>query len=332
LLQADMQSKPDLSASIARRWYEDDGVNVIVDINNSTAAIAVNKLAQQFKKIDIVNQAATTRLTRQDCTPYSFHYGWDLYAVAAGAAQAIVKEGGKTWYFLTVDYTFGHDLQAITTAMIDAAGGKVLGASYHPLDTTDFSTYLLKARVTNADVLAMNNSGQDFKTAMKQAQEFGLTQNGKRIAGLVTTIADVNSLGLEAAQDLTFVVSFYWDRTDATRAWSKRFYESTHKMPTAIQASVYSSVLHYLEAVKAAGTATTDAVVAKMKSLPVHDMYADGTVRADGLLVHDMYLVQVKKPSEQKYPWDYYKVVRTIPGDEAYQPIDPKLCKFLDNH
>lgn len=329
MVQADMQSKPDISAGVARRWYENEGVDVIVDINNSTAAIAVNKLAAQFKKIDIVNQGATPRLTREDCTPYSVHYGWNLYALAAGSARAIVQEGGKTWYFITVDYTFGHDMQAIMKPMIEAAGGKVLGSSLHPLNTSDFSTYLLKAKAANPDVIALNNSGQDFTTSLKQAQEFGITESGKRIAGLVVTIADVNSLGLEAAHGLTFVQSFYWDRTDTSRAWSQRFFERFHKMPTAVQASVYSGVLHYLNAVKAAGTKDADAVMAKMKSMPVHDMYTDGQVRADGLLVHDMYLFQVKTPGESKGAWDYFKVLRTIPGEEAYQPVAPDLCKFL---
>ncbi|MEO8558464.1 MAG: ABC transporter substrate-binding protein [Rhodospirillales bacterium] len=329
LIQADMQSKPDLAVAIARRWYENEGVNVIVDINNSTAAIAINKLALEFKKINMVSQAATTQISREQCTPYSFQYGWNLYALAAGAAHAIVKSGGKSWYFISVDYTFGHDMQKVATNLITADGGSVVGSSLHPLNTNDFSSLVLKAKNSKADVVVLNNSGQDLKSSLRQAQEFGIAANKQRLAAFVVTIADVNALGLDAAQGLTFVDSFYWDKDDATRAWSKKFFARFNKMPTAVQASIYSATRHYLKSVQAAGTADSDAVVAKMKSLPVDDMYAKGKVRADGLLEHDMLLVQVKKPSESKYPWDYYNVLATIPGKEAYQPMDPTLCKIL---
>ncbi len=329
LIQADMQSKPDIAVGIARRWYENEGVNVIVDINNSTAAIAINKLAAEFKKIDIVNQAASAQLTREQCTPYSFLYGWNLYALAAGAAHAIVQSGGKSWYFLSVDYTFGHDLQKVATDLITKDGGTVVGSSFHPLNTNDFSTLVLKAKNSGADVVALNNSGQDFKSSLRQAQEFGITRGKQRLAAFVVTIADVNALGLDAAQGLTFVSSFYWDRDDATRAWSKKFFDKFGKMPTGVQASVYSAVRHYLKSVQAAGTADTEPVVAKMKATPVDDMYAKAPLRADGLLEHDMYLVQVKKPGESKYPWDYYTILATIPGKDAYQPVDPATCKML---
>jgi branched-chain amino acid transport system substrate-binding protein len=329
LIQADMQSKPDLAVGIARRWYENEGVNVIVDINNSTAAIAINKLAAEFKKINIANQGATTQLIREQCTPYSFQHGWNLYALAAGAAHAIVKSGGKSWYFISVDYTFGHDMQKIATDLITADGGSVVGSSLHPLNTNDFSTLVLKAKSSNADVVVLNNSGQDFKSSLRQAQEFGISGGKQRLAAFVVTIADVHALGLEAAQGLTFVASFYWDRDEATRAWSKKFFDKFGKMPTGVQASVYSGVLQYLKAVKAAGTADSDKVAAKMKELPVDSMYGKGVIRADGLYEHDMYLVEVKKPSESKYPWDYFKIIATIPGKEAYQPADPTLCKML---
>lgn len=329
LIQADMQSKPDLAVGIARRWYENEGVNVIVDINNSTAAIAINKLAAEFKKIDIANQGATTQLFREQCTPYSFQYGWNLYALAAGAAHAIVKDGGKSWYFLSVDYTFGHDMQKIASDLITQDGGTVVGSSFHPLNTNDFSTLVLKAKNSGADVVVLNNSGQDFKSSLRQAQEFGISKGKQRLAAFVVTIADVNALGLEAAQGLTFVASFYWDRNEATRAWSKKFFDKFGKMPTGVQASVYSGVRHYLQAVEAAKTADSEPVVAKMKAMPVDDMYGSGPVRADGLFEHDMYLVQVKKPSESKYPWDYYKIVATIPAKQANQPMDPTLCKML---
>lgn len=329
LVQADMQSKPDIAVGIARRWYENEGVNVIVDINNSTAAIAINKLAAEFKKIDIVNQAATSQISREQCTPYSFQYGWNFYALAAGAVGPIIKSGGKTWYFISVDYTFGHDMQKISEAIIKKEGGAVVGSSLHPLNTNDFSALVLKAKNSKADVVVLNNSGQDFKSSLRQAQEFGITGGKQRLAALVTTIADVNSLGLDASHGLIFVDSFYWDRDDATRAWSKKFFDRFKKMPTGVQASVYSAVRHYLKSVEAAGVADTDPVVAKMKSLPVDDAYGKGHVRADGLFEHDMYLVEVKKPGESKYPWDYYKILATIPGKDAYQPVDPTVCKML---
>jgi branched-chain amino acid transport system substrate-binding protein len=286
-------------------------------------------LAAEFKKINIANQGATPQLVREQCTAYSFQHGWNLYALAAGAAHAITKSGGKSWYFLSVDYTFGHDMQKIAEGLIAADGGKVVGSSLHPLNTNDFSTLVLKAKSSGADVVVLNNSGQDFKSSLRQAQEFGISTGKQRLAAFVVTIADVHALGLEAAQGLTFVDSFYWDQNDATRAWSKKFFDKFKKMPTGVQASVYSGVLHYLKAVQAAGTADSDAVAAKMKALPVDSMYGKGIIRADGLLEHDMLLVQVKKPGESKYPWDYYTIVATIPGKEAYQPMDPTLCKML---
>jgi branched-chain amino acid transport system substrate-binding protein len=329
LIQADMQSKPDIAVGIARRWYENEGVNIIVDINNSTAAIAINKLAAEFKKIDVVNQAATTQIVREACTPYSFLYGWNLYSLAAGASRAIVKAGGKSWYFISVDYTFGHDMQKIAEGLITADGGKVVGSQFHPLNTNDFSAYVLKAKNSGADVVALNNSGQDLKNAILQAQEFGITRGKQRLAAFVVTIADVNAMGLETAQGLTFVDSFYWDRDDKTRAWSKKFFDKFGKMPTGVQASVYSTVRHYLQAVQAANSTDSDAVVAKMKSMPVDDAFAKGTIRPDGMFEHDMLLVQVKKPGESKYPWDYYNVVADIPSKDIYQPVDPGLCKRL---
>jgi len=329
LIQADMQSKPDIAVGIARRWYENEGVNVIVDINNSTAAIAINKLAAEFKKINMVNQAATTQISREQCTPYSFQYGWNLYALAAGAAQAIVKSGGKSWYFLSVDYTFGHDMQKIAEGLIIKEGGTVVGSSLHPLNTNDFSGLVVKAKNSKSDVVVLNNSGQDFKSSLRQAQEFGISAGKQRLAAFVVTIADVNSLGLDAAQGLTFVDSFYWDRDEATRAWSKKFFDRFKKMPTAVQASVYSAVRHYLKSVQAAGVADSEQVVAKMKALPVDDMYGKGTIRPDGLFEHDMLLVEVKKPGQSKYAWDYYNLVAIIPGKDAYQPMDPTLCKML---
>lgn len=329
LVQADMQSKPDIAVGIARRWYENEGVNVIVDINNSTAAIAINKLAAEFKKINMVSQAATAQISREQCTPYSFQYGWNFYALAAGAVGPIIRSGGKSWYFISVDYTFGHDMQKTSEAMIAKEGGTMVGSSLHPLNTNDFSALVLKAKNSKADVVVLNNSGQDFKSSLRQAQEFGITGGKQRLAGLIVTIADIDSLGLEAAQGLTFVDSFYWDRDEATRAWSKKFFDRFKKMPTGVQASVYSAVRHYLKSVEAAGATDSDQVVAKMKSLPVDDMYGKGPVRADGLFEHDMYLVEVKKPGESKYPWDYYKVLATIPGKEAYQPVDPTVCKML---
>lgn len=328
LISADMQSKPDIATSIAQKWYENDGVDLIADINNSTAAVAINHMAEKYKKIDIVNQAATTRLTGSDCTPYSVHYGWDLYMLSAGTTKALIRQGGKKWFLIVVDYTFGHDMQDTVTKLVEGEGGKVVGAVRHPKDTADFSSYLIQAQASGADVVALINSGQDFKSSLKQAQEFGLTKKGQRIAGMVVVLTDIDALGLQTAQGLIFTTSFYWDRDAETRAWSERFAKKAGHMPTDIQVSVYSGVLHYLKAVQAAGTKQSEAVMAKMKSMPVNDVYSKGgIVRADGLLEHEVYLVQVKTPAESKGRWDYLKVLAAVPGKDAFLPAN--RCKFV---
>lgn len=327
LVSADMQSKPDVATAIAQKWYENDGVDLIADINNSTAAVAINHLAAKYKKINIVNQAATTRLTGSDCTPYSLHYGWDLYMLSAGTTKALIRQGAKKWFLIVVDYTFGHDMQDTVRKLVEGEGGRVVGVVRHPKDTADFSSYILQAQSSGADVVALINSGQDFKSSLKQAQEFGLTKAGQRVAGMVVVLTDIDALGLETAKGLIFTSSFYWDRTDETRAWSERFQKRTGRMPTDIQVSVYSGVLHYLKAVEAAGTKQSETVMAKMKSTPVNDVYAKGgIVRADGLLEHEVYLVQVKTPAESKGRWDYLKVVASLPGKDAFLPAN--RCAF----
>jgi len=332
-ISADHQNKPDVAANLANRWYDAENVDVIVDVPNSAAVLAVQEIARQKKKLVLVSTGGTSEFTGAKCSPYGAQWTYDTYALAAGTARALVQDKGLNWYFITADYAFGQALQRDTTKFVTEAGGKVVGFSTHPFPNQDFSSYLLSAAGSKADIVALANAGGDTINAIKQAREFNLfKQGGQRLAALLMFISDVNSLGLNTAQGIVLTTGFYWDLNDETRAWSKRFFERRKVMPTMTHAGVYSSVMHYLKAVQAAGTKDPLTVMQKMRDTPINDMFAkNGHLRVDGRMVHDMYLVQVKTPAESKYPWDYYKVLRTIPGDQAFRPLKEGGCPLVAN-
>ncbi len=330
LIVADHQSKADVGASIARQWFDADKVDLIIGFDNSSVALAVEQVAFQKNRIAIAGAIGTTAFTGKACTPNEAAWVYDAYALTNTLARSVVSRGQNTWYFITVDYSLGHSLEADATAAVVASGGKVLGSARHPLNTSDFSAYLLQAQASGAKVVALANAGGDMTNATKQANEFGLTSNGQTVVSLLTFITDVHGVGLKAAQGLTFVTAFYWDRDDESRAWSKRFFELHKRMPTMAQAAIYSAIRHYLRAIEAAGTDEAKAVMAKMREIPVNDFYTkNGRVREDGRMVHDMYFVQVKRPEESTGPWDYYKILSTIPGDQAFRPLDEGGCPLV---
>ena len=330
VLSADHMNKPDIGAQIARRWFDVEGVDMVTDFPNSGVALAVQAIARERKKIAIYSTAAAMDLQGKACSPYGFQWTYDSYSNAVGLVRALSKEASKSWAFITVDYAFGLSLEAEAIKAVKASGGTVKGTFHHPLNTGDFSSFLLQAQSSGAQVVALANSGADTINGIKQAAEFGIVQGGQTLVAPVVFLTDVKSLGLDVAQGLTFVTAFYWDKDDETRAFAKKFYERRKAMPTMAQAGVYSGVLHYLKAVKAAGTTEGDAVAAKMREMPVNDAFAhNGTVRADGRMVHDMYLVEVKKPSESKGQWDFYKILATIPGKEAFRPLSESDCPLL---
>jgi branched-chain amino acid transport system substrate-binding protein len=328
---ADHQNKPDVGSAIARKWFDEDGVDVIVDVPNSGVALAVQDVAKSKGKIDMLSGPATAALTGAACSPTGIMWTYNTYALAHGTGSAMVAEGGKTWYFITADYAFGTQLEKDTAEVVTAMGGKVMGDAKAPLSTPDFSSFLLQAQGSGAQVVGLANAGGDTVNSIKQAHEFGLTKSGQKLAGLLVFITDVNSLGLDTAQGLVLTTGFYWDMDDQTRAWSKKFAARMGgKEPTQVQAGVYSEVLHYLKGVQAANSREGTAVVAKMRELPIDDFFAKhGKLREDGQMVHDMYLAQVKTPAESKGPWDYYKILRTIPADQAYIPLDKSACPLL---
>lgn len=328
IVSADHQNKADIGLAKAREWYDVGGVDAVFEMMASSVAIAVFELTKEKRKIAIASGAASSALTGKNCSPYGIHWTYDTYALAAGAGRTIASQpDGNTWYFVTVDYSFGHSLEADTAKFVKEAGGTVVGSVRHPFPTSDFSSFLLQAQASKAKVIALANGGADMINSVRQAHEFGIIKGGQKVAALLPHLTDIHSLGLPVAQGIILTEGFYWDRTEATRAWSKRFFERRKTMPTMVQAGVYSSVLHYLEAVKAAGTDEPDAVMAKMREMPVRDMFAEsGKVRRDGRMVHDMYVMQVKTPQESKYPWDYYKIIKTIPGDEAFRPLSETDC------
>ncbi|MBY2946785.1 ABC transporter substrate-binding protein [Rhizobium leguminosarum] len=322
IVDADHQNKPDIASNIARQWYDTEQVDAIMELTTSSVALAVQAIAKEKKKIDIVTGAATTDLTGKACSPYGFHWAYDTHALAVGTGGALVKQGGDSWFFLTADYAFGYSLEQQTSDYVKASGGKVVGAVRHPLSTQDFSSFLLQAQSSGAKVIGLANAGLDTSNAIKQAAEFGITQGGQHLAALLFTLAEVHGLGLEAAQGLTLTEGFYWNRDDESRAFAKKFFARTGKMPNMIHTGTYSAVTQYLKAVQKAGTDETEAVAKQLHELPVDDVFGrGGTVGANGRMIHDMYLLQVKKPSESKEPWDYFNVLATIPGKEAY--IDP---------
>jgi branched-chain amino acid transport system substrate-binding protein len=330
IMSGDHQNKPDIGAQLARRWFDVDNVDMVIDFPNSGVALAVQEVARDKKKVAIFSTAGSTDLTGKACSPTGFQWTYDNYSNSAGLAQAMVKQGFDTWYFLTVDYAFGISLESEASKALTAAGGKMVGSARHPLNTADFSSFLLTAQASKAKVIALASAGGDVINAVKQAGEFGIGEGGQTLVAPVTFITDVHALGLSVAQGLTFVTGYYWDLNDNTRAFAKKFFERRKAMPTMAQAGVYSGVLHYLKAVAAAGTDKADAVALKMRELPVRDAFTQaGTVRVDGRMVHDMYLVQVKKPSESKAPWDYYKVLATLPADVAFRPLAESTCPLV---
>jgi branched-chain amino acid transport system substrate-binding protein len=332
LIFADHQNKPDIGSNIARQWIEREGVDMILDVPNSAVALAVNDVTRQLNKVMVNGSAGTTRLTGDACSPNTVHWTFDNFALANGTGRAVVATGGDTWFFITADYAFGHDLEAQTAAVVKQMGGKVVGGVRVPLNTSDFSSYLLQAQSSQAKVIGLANAGGDTINSVKQAAEFGIVKAGQRMAGLLVFITDVNSLGLDVAQGLQFTEAFYWDMNDDTRAWTKRFVEKMNGRlyPTMNHAGNYGGMLHYLKAVEAAQTTDGTKVVQKMKDLPTKDVtFGEGRVREDGRHMHPMYLWQVKKPADSKAKWDYYTLVKTIPADEAWRPLDQGGCPLV---
>jgi branched-chain amino acid transport system substrate-binding protein len=327
VLSADHQNKPDIASSVARKWYDVEKVDMITNLINSSVALGVSQIAKEKDRIAIINGSGSSRLTNDACTPNSIHYAYDTYSLARGTGAALMKAGRTSWYFLTADYAFGHALEADTSAVVKAMGGQVVGSTRYPPDALDQSSFLLKAQSSQAKVVALAGSGTVFVNSVKSAHEFGIDAGGQTLAGLLVWITDIKSLGLETAQGLVLTNAFYWDRDDETRAWSKRFFERMKRMPHMGDAGDYSSTIHYLKAIQAAGTDDTQAVMAKMREMPVNDFFAkDGRIRVDGRMVHDMYVYEVKKPSESKGDWDYYKLRDVIPGNDAFRPLSESAC------
>ena len=331
LLSADHLNKPDVGSSIARQWYDVDKVDVIVDVPTSSIALAISQITREKGKAFVVSGAATSDLTGKACSPNTIHWTYDTWALANGTGSAIVKTGGDSWFFLTADYAFGHALERDTEAVVLKNGGKVLGKVRHPLNTADFSSFLLQAQSSKAKIVGLANAGGDTTNAIKQAAEFGIVKGGQSLAGLLVFLTDVHALGLPTAQGLIFTEAFYWDLNDGTRAFAKRFAAANSgKYPTMVQAGVYSAITHYLKAVAALKGDDGTKVIAKMKELPTDDpLFGKGRVRADGRNLHPAYLVEVKKPSESKGPYDYYKIRTTIPADQAFRPMDQGDCPLV---
>ena len=329
VISADHQLKPDVAAGIAREWYDRDQVDLIVDVPVSAVGLAVQSVANEKKKLFITHSTGTADFHGKFCSPYTMQWVFDTHALAVGTAQEVVKRGGTSWFFLTADYAFGYSLEKDASDVVKANGGTVVGAVRHPFRTPDLSSFILQAQASKAKIIGLASGPPDNVNAIKLGGEFGIFAGGQQMAGLLVLITDIDALGLKAAQGLVLTTSFYWDMDDKTRAWSKRFFAKMGRMPTMWQAGVYSSVMHYLKAIKAAGTDDPLKVAAKMREMPVEDFFSrNGKLREDGLMVHDLVLVQVKKPEESKYPWDYYKILAHIPGDQAFGPPNP-ACPFV---
>ncbi len=330
VLSADHQNKPDVGSNITNKWIDEDGVDAIVDVPTSSIALAVQEITKKKDRVFLMSGPGASDLTGPACSPTGVHYTYDTYALSNVAGKAMVERGDNTWFFITADYAFGHALERDATDIVKKAGGKVLGGVRAPLNTADFSSYLLQAQASGAKVVALANAGGDTQTAIKQAAEFGLQKGGQKLLALLIQVTDTHSLGLATAQGMILTEGFYWDMNDETRAWSKRYQAKDGNMPTMIQAGVYSEVTQYLNAIKATGTDEAKAVVAKMRQTPIHDFFAkDGHIRADGRMVHDMYLMQVKTPAESKGEWDLYKLITTVPGDQAYRPMKDGGCPLV---
>lgn len=330
VVSADHQHKVDVGTSAARRWFDVEGVDAIVDVPNSGVALAIQGIAREKKRIVLYSGGGTTALTNEQCSPYGFHWTYDTYAVSHGTASAVVKAGGTTWFVLASDYAFGHQLQADATSVVTASGGQVVGAVRHPLNTPDFSSFLLRAQASGAKVIGIANAGNDTINAMKQAGEFGLVKNGQSLAALIFFLQDVHALGLNAAQGTYLTTASYWDMNEQTRAWSKEFMAKTGMMPSMIQAGVYGAVRHYLKAVAKAGTDDADKVQAAMREIPIDDIFSqDAQIRPDGRVTRTMYLAKVKAPSQSNYPWDYFEIVRKIPPEETVWPLSESKCPLV---
>ncbi|PAQ12136.1 ABC transporter substrate-binding protein [Mesorhizobium temperatum] len=331
IVSADHQNKPDVGSNIARQWYDTENVDVIADVPTSSVALAVNEITKEKNKIFLASGPASSDLTGKACSPNTVHWTYDTWALANGTGSAMVAQGGDSWFFVTADYAFGHALERDTSAVVEASGGKVLGAVRHPFPGQDFSSFLLQAQGSGAKVVGLANAGGDTINAVKQASEFGITQGGQALAALLMFINDVHALGLDVAQGLVLTGAFYWDKNDQTREFSARFQErNAGQKPSMIEAGVYASVLHYLKAVEAVGDKDAAKVMAKMKEMPTDDpLFGKGTIRADGRKLHEMYLFRVKKPDQSKGPWDYFETVATIPADKAFRPLADGGCPLV---
>jgi len=330
VVSADHQNKPDIASATAREWFDSQHVDALMDVAASATALAAIEVAKAKNKIVVLNGPGAARITNEACTPVSIHYTYDNYALSHGTGAAMVKAGYATWFFLTADYAFGHDLEQNTAAVVKASGGQVLGSVRVPINNSDFSSALLQAQSSKAKVVGLANAGADTINAVKQAAEFGIVRGGQKLAGLLIFINDINTLGLEVAQGMLLTNAFYWDRDEESRAWAQRYFQRMSKMPNMTQAGIYSATTHYLKAVQAAGTDETQAVMEKIRSTPINDFFVkNGKIRDDGRMVHAMYLYEVKKPSESKGVWDYYKFVATIPADQAFQPLSESRCPLV---
>jgi branched-chain amino acid transport system substrate-binding protein len=331
ILSANYQNKVDIASARAREWYDQDDVKMIIESADSGSSLAMQKIAREKKRMIIFAGSASSALTNAECSPYGVHYVYDTYALAHGTGAAVTKAGGDSWFFLTADYAFGHALEKDTSTVVVENGGKVLGSVRSPLNTPDFSSYLLQAQASKAKVIGLANAGADTQNAVRQASEFGIVQSGQKLATLLVFITDIKGLGLQVSQGLTFTNGFYWDRNDDTRAFAKRYGDRNGgAMPSMVQAGAYSATMHYLKAVAAAGTDDADAVSAKMKETEINDFFATkGKIREDGRMVHDMFLVEAKKPSESKGPWDLMKIISVIPGDQAFRPLSESVCPLV---
>ena len=329
IISADMQNKPDVASSIARQWFDQDQVDAITDLPVSSVGLAVQQVGKEKKKVLLISAAATAELTGAQCSPTTIQWADDTAALANGTARAVVASGGKRWFFITADFAFGTAMESAASAVIKASGGEVVGDVKHPLGTNDFSSYLLKAQASGANIIGLANVGLDSIATIRQAGEFGITQAGQQLAGFIVFISDIHSLGLKTAQGTYVTTGYYWDDSDGTRAFAKRFFEKRQRMPTKEQANTYAAVLHYLKAIDAAKTDDAERVTAEMKAMPTDYFGRKGSIRADGRVLYDLALYQVKKPEESKYPWDYYKKIRDIPAAEAFRPLADGGCPFI---
>jgi len=330
IFSADDLNKPDVGANTVRQWVDERNVDMVTGLVASSVVLAATKVVEQADKLALISGAASSGITNEFCSPNHIHWTYDTYALANGTAKAVLEAGGKSWYMLTADYAFGHAMESDITKVVEGGGGSVVGKVRHPFPSNDFSSYVLQAQGSGAEVIALANAGADTVNALKTASQFGVTQSGQKLAGMVVFLNDIHAMGLDVTQGLMLTTGWYWDMNDETRAWAKRYHDRVGSMPTMAQAGVYSATMHYLNAVKATGSDDTTTVRAKMAATPVNDMFAKGgQIREDGRMVHDMYLVQVKTPAESKGEWDLYKIVSTIPGEQAFRPLAESQCKLV---